>query len=543
MSADLMTQKISHVVFLLAGLATVASGAVFHAADYGAHPDDAVDDTAALRSLFAEAQKISNAEVHLEKGQYDLVLPNAEKMDAQPTIFEIRKAHGLRIAGSNSHLIVNGVCGGFRFDGCSELKVSGLTLDWEPKPHLSVRVVEVNDEFVLVEPLSGMAMTDLPLQGWLPWDAERHRPAPGTDERYWLLEEGPTLEKLPDGRFKIPLFPKTGARALATMRLQAGDYAALRFRIYSRNALTFVGCNGVQVHDLTIFSAPGMGLSFRACADVEVSQLQIRPASAEDFLSTCADGIHVVNGRGRFEMRDVTLRAMGDDGLNVAGILMQVASVSSPRDLRLISGNGRTPLPDVPQAGDAIELAPAGRPLEFQPVGKVVHAQMHEKKWEVTLDSDLPDWAGPGATFANLSAQPEVTVTRLKVRNNRARGMVFSSAGAIAVSESEVIDNSGSAVLLSCDVRHWWEGPGIRSFRMTNCVLKPGNDGRGSGPACVVVRADAPKGEVETLVHHNLVFANNQIGNGVVPAISIYAASNVRLENNKLLPLASRESP
>src|SRR6185312_7140080 len=194
------------------------------------------------------------------------------------------------------------------FFGCQAPVLRGVTIDWQRPPFSQGEIVSVD---------TNGHLADIRIDPEFPVDgSEQIRAIATYDRRLGLL--------LRDGVDAYGVVQSSSAITSRILRvqftrfipLQPGQTVVLRHEIYGANAATFARCENVRVEDVTIGTAPGMGIYAEQCNTISVAGLCIA-SSANRLMSTTADGVHCAACSGRVVIRDCTMSGMGDDGVNV----------------------------------------------------------------------------------------------------------------------------------------------------------------------------------------------------------------------------------
>lgn len=100
-------------------------------------------------------------------------------------------------------------------------------------------------------------------------------------------------------------------------------------------------CSNMTLQDLTLYSAPGMGIYASMTRDVLLQRVQVAKRSGRP-MSITADAVHFDTCAGHLQIQDSLFEGQGDDGLNVHGKFDLVGAISGE------SANRLTPEPQKP---------------------------------------------------------------------------------------------------------------------------------------------------------------------------------------------------
>src|SRR5699024_10449738 len=93
----------------------------------------------------------------------------------------------------------------------------------------------------------------------------------------------------------------------------------------------------------------------------------------------------------------------------------------------------------------------------IQPVGQ--ETVKGAKRFKITFSNILPEAISEKGKYAveNLTWTPEVIFSGNTIRNNRARGTLFSTPKSVVVEDNFFDHTHGAAILLAGDANGWYE--------------------------------------------------------------------------------------
>jgi hypothetical protein len=224
---------------------------------------------------------------------------------------------------------------------------------------------------------------------------------------------------------------------------------------------------------------------------------------------------------------------MGDDALNVQTNLDRIDQIIRPFTIILAPGRAAWRRAALPRDGDLAGIAPGDRPLDFKFAARIISSRIKDYSHiEIKISSPLPPYINEGATFTNLSNAPCVTIERVTIADNRARGILLQTRGPIRVRDCNILRPSGAAIELTSDVRNWWEGPGVRDVEIRNCNFVGGNDGPGRHQGTIAIFSNQRTDYANYVVHTNILISDNRFKSLHKRAIFVRSAANVIEKNN-----------
>lgn len=264
-------------------------------------------------------------------------------------------------------------------------------------------------------------------------------------------------------------------------RLKPGTVVAMRTGERPAPGVFVSECKNVKLKDVTVHYAEGMGLLAQMTDSLRLDGFSVKLRGGHDprYFTTQADATHFSGCKGLIECSDGVYEGMMDDAVNIHGTYLRVKSRK----------NSRTVVAEYmhPQSygfvwglpGDSVQilssatmdLLPARFSIEtIRPVDKTT--ALGAKLYEITFSSELPaqvDSTGYG--LENLSWTPEVKWYNNVVRNNRARGALFSTPRRTEVLNNNFDHTSGSAILLCGDCNGWFETGACRDVLISGNIF------------------------------------------------------------------------
>lgn len=258
------------------------------------------------------------------------------------------------------------------------------------------------------------------------------------------------------------------AKGWRNPKLVAGSVLAMRngerpapgiFLAYDRNTTL----EYVQVH-----YAEGMGLLAQMSEDILLDGFSVCLRGADDprYFTTQADATHFSGCKGKIISHNGLYEGMMDDAINVHGTYLRV--VDREDDKTLI---GQYMHPQTygflwGEAGDSVQFI-ASKTMEcfgkrnqiasLEAIDRAVDQGVTQFRIHFVGALDPAIQGGDTYGIENLTWTPEVLFERNTIRNNRARGSLFSTPKRTIVQDNLFDHTSGTAILLCGDCNGWYE--------------------------------------------------------------------------------------
>ena len=287
-----------------------------------------------------------------------------------------------------------------------------------------------------------------------------------------------SVTPLPDGSLQAPW---------RDPRLPAGTIVAMRSYARPCPAIFIDESRDIALTNVTVHYAEGMGLLAQNTCNIALNgfNVSLRGDSDPRYFTTQADATHFSGCSGTITSIGGLYEAMMDDAINVHGTYLKLTSRIDDNTFEAAYQHPQTYGFRWANPGDSVAVISsptmdiAQTPLtiaSITPVDQptVSGAKVFRIRFNETVDISIdPDRGSFG--FENLTATPSVRFADNTIRNNRARGALFSTPRPVMVENNLFDHTSGSAILLCGDCNGWYETGAcrnvtIRSNRFINAL-------------------------------------------------------------------------
>ncbi len=504
------------LLLLPAFLSAGAARRVFQAADYGILPGTKADQSARMQRMLAaikaEVDEDDRVTICFRTGRYDffpdeaavreLYISNHDQNNPKHVGILLEDWDNLTLEGNGSDFIFHGQMlplALLRSEGCT---LRGFSIDFE-NPHIvQVKVVASSrEEGTTFEPapwvkhrVAANGLFEAYGQGWA------YRPQYGIafegDTRHLVYNTSDMpcpmggLVALDGGKqYRAPKWHHAG--------LKPGTVVALREWHRPAPGIFLSHNEDTRLEKVTVHYANGMGLLAQLCEDIVLDGFNVCLRGDNDprYFTTQADATHFSGCKGKIISEHGLYEGMMDDAINVHGTYLKVTKRVDNRTLEARYMHGQSWGFDWGFAGDRVqfirsrtmELIGAENQVEsIEAIDKpTAHgAGFFRIRFTEPLDANINEHEGFG--IENLTWTPEVRFAHNTVRNNRARGSLFSTPRRTVVEDNLFDHTSGCAILLCGDCNGWYETGACRDvlirrntfvnaltnqFQFTNAVI------------------------------------------------------------------------
>lgn len=227
---------------------------------------------------------------------------------------------------------------------------------------------------------------------------------------------------------------------------------------------------------IVFYQTYGLGAAIQFCENITASYVKFcaNRERGMRILSGHDDGLHFSNNKGKIVIEHCSFQGLMDDPVNVHGTAVRVEEKTDPCTLKGAFVHPQSKgFPRWAVKRDCIGfIDPDTR--QCLGTGQVKEYRLlSDTEFELVFDGPIPGEVHKGWALENLTNTPSVTCRENYFGSCRARGILVTTPKPVLIEEN-VFESSGSAILLSGDVREWYESGTctdvtIRKNRFVGC--------------------------------------------------------------------------
>lgn len=500
--------------FLFVAL-SVSAQKVYNVSDYGLRPDSKKNASPVVQKVIARIQaecKDGEAVIlRFEEGRYNFhekgcaereyYISNHDQTNPKKVGLALEDMKNLTVDGHGAELIFHGrmlPVSLLRSENCT---LKNLHIDFE-NPHISqVRVIENDPQKGIVFEPAQWVKYRITKDGFFETFGDgwtmRHN--------YGIAFEGDTKHLVYNT--SDVYCPIKGVKEIAPRRILApewkdqrlvpGTVMALRGWYRPTPGIFLSHDVNTTIENVQVHYAEGMGLLAQLCENITLDKFGVCLRGENDprYFTTQADATHFSGCKGKIVSRNGLYEGMMDDAINVHGTYLKVVKRVDDRTLVGRYMHNQAWGFEWGCIGDEVQfvrsntmelIGETNRIAFIRPYDKELIAGAREFLITFTEPVDAAINEKSGFGIENLTWTPEVLFAGNVIRNNRARGTLFSTPKATVVEDNLFDHTSGAAVLLCGDCNGWYETGACRNviirknrfvnaltnlFQFTNAVI------------------------------------------------------------------------
>lgn len=453
--------------------------------------------------------------------------------------FQMKDMKDFTIEGNGTELLFSGHISPFNLEGCSNISIKDLTIDFT-RAFVSEGVVtavgkgffelQFPDYYETTFREGNLVFLDAdkdtyPYSSLLEFDKTKKEVAYHVHD-YWIWTESSQATQVGPNRFRF----YRSDYGEATV----GNVMALGASTRNNPAFTLLDCDGFNLTDVKLYNCCGMGVIAQSSKDIELLRMYVEPTPGSDrIISISADATHFVNCKGYIRMIDCVFKGQKDDATNVHGWYMAVEKIQSPDKLLLRWKNSGQYGVRFIKPGMTLEIVDS-QIMEAR-TRKIVKAveYLNAEYAEVTFTKQLPAEVEEGDVVAEDDEYPDVLISGCYIGNNRARGLLIGSRGKVVI-EKNTFHSPGTAILFEGDGRYWYEQSGVRDVVIRDNVFDNCMYGSATwGSAVIAVGSGIPDRE-HSRYHKNILVENNIFRGFDNRIVNLYCVDGFTFRGNKI---------
>ena len=439
-----------------------------------------------VRMMLDELQGTMGIEFVFESGTYHfypdyavektLYISNHDEDVPKRIAFDFSGWRKVKIRGEGAVFLFHTDILPFHLDRCHEILIEGITIDYERTGYSEGEIVELSGKRMVLR----IDRKEYPYRvfhgelyfeeegayhplyyGCLEMDRRRNAPVyQGRDisfNRPYPSSYGAVFREAGENLVEVTLtedqqFPETS---------REGNRMILRHHLRTHPCFYITGSEGITLRDITIYHCTGMAVISQFTKDITIERVcLVRHPQKDRIFTATADGFHFVYAGGKIHIKNCVLENQLDDPVNIHGIYGRIHKVTSKREVivELVEGMQKGVL--LGTAGDYFAVIDNRTMLEQE------HAVITEITWmnsdyqRIVFAEDMENLT-PGFVVEHQSWVPDVLIEGCTFRNNRARGLLLTSAGDVLVRDN-TFETPGAAILIEGDSNYWFESGATR---------------------------------------------------------------------------------
>lgn len=262
--------------------------------------------------------------------------------------------------------------------------------------------------------------------------------------------------------------PRTIAAPWKNKKLIPGTVVAMRSWHRPTPGIFLSYDTDTKLENIQVHYAEGMGLLAQMSENITLDKFSVCLRGEDDprYFTTQADATHFSGCKGKIVSINGLYEGMMDDAINVHGTYLKVQKRIDDKTLVGQYMHSQSYGFEWGYTGDEVQfidsktmeiLGESNRIVSIQALDKP--SAHGAKQFQISFESPVDPSISEAGTYGieNLTWAPEVYFADNVIRNNRARGSLFSTPRGVLVENNTFDHTSGTAILLCGDCNGWFE--------------------------------------------------------------------------------------
>lgn len=327
----------------------------------------------------------------------------------------------------------------------------------------------------------------------------------------------------------------TFTKSLVQYNLKEGDVLGFKSASRPYPAMVIYRATKTTLDNVLIHSSQGMALLAQRSDTIHLINSGASYVEGR-YVSSTADATHFSNCKGQILVENGHFEGMMDDAINVHSTSLKITEVINKSYIKLQYVHGQSVGFETFLPGEKVQFI-RSKTLETDEIRNVSNVVKHStNELYLSIEGTLPENIGVGDAVENAVYYPSVTFRNNTVRNNCARGCLFTTPKDVLVENNYFDYTSGSALLLAGDAANWYESGScknviIRNNRIVNALTSSYQFTR------AIFSFTPTIGDIvsqKKSYHANVRIEGNEIVSYDVPLLYSISAENVEFINNKI---------
>ena len=437
-------------------------------------------------------------------------------------IFNFEGFNAVEIDGQGSEFIFHGLTAPFVFEGCNNIDVQNVTIDWDIPFSFQGDVLAVNEKekSIDIKPYTkgyswelSKGQINFPnIDGFnythLGSTLPHNKATKAVDYGAWDMELSPNyVEKLPGGNLRIfdknlKKFPRVGAVLHSKGDREHDRYAPAFLTRTSKN---------IRFQKVIIHHALGMGFLFERSEKIDILSCGVYIREGSDrVISATADATHFANCKGEILIENCRIEGMYDDGTNVHGTYVEVDKILNENTVRV--GLKHFEQMGFQFAGIGDEIWFIQQPDPNRASEGIVKSMktVNDQFVDITFNKSLPATLKKGDILENKTWNPVFTMRGNTIRDHRARNIIIKTPLKITI-ENNNLSSMMSSIMLRGETYFWFESGAVGDVLIRNNHFNRCAYGGSEHAVLTVSPRIGKEYNQSALYDRNIIFENNTI--------------------------------
>ena len=327
----------------------------------------------------------------------------------------------------------------------------------------------------------------------------------------------------------------TFTKTLRNYGLKEGDVIGFKSAARPYPAMVIYRSTKTTLDNVKIHSSQGMALLAQRSDTIHLINSGSSYAEGR-YISSTADATHFSNCKGTILVENGLFEGMMDDAINVHSTSLKIVEIINQSCIKVQYIHGQSVGFETFLPGELIQFIKSNT-LENDETRKVTNVtKLSTNQLLLSFEGTLPNTITTGDAVENGDYYPSVTFRNNTVRNNCARGCLFTTPKDVLVENNYFDYTSGSVLLLAGDAANWYESGSCKNVVIRNNRIVNPLTSRYQFTNAIIAFTPTIQNvqQQQNSYHSNVKIEGNEIDSYDVPLLYGLSSENVEFINNKI---------
>ena len=522
---------------------------VFKASEFNIKANTDEDSGPYFRSLLSMAREYEMSSIFFERGVYHFYedsalkfafhVSNHDQTTFQTTSVPLVDLHGFTLDADGSTFIFHGNQQPLLVMDSTHVTIKNLKVDFA-RPYYTDGEITKLDYFSTTVKLNTSLFPfhvqnnalvfenegfTVPAQGCYIYYPDSKQVVPNTG----ALDFDGAVTDNGDGTFTI-------AQNLKNKGADVGYGISIRSWGRPHPGIVVYRADDTLLDNFVVHDSQGMACLFQRSTNVEIKNCAVTYGSPQRYHSSSCDATHFSNVKGNIIVKNCTFEGMLDDAINVHSTSLKIQEIVNNTYLKLQYVHEQSVGFETFLPGEKIQFIHSST-LELSEVRTVLYVRkLSTTNIYVLLDSPIPSDIKEGDAVENGEYYPSVVFEGNTVRNNIARGCLFTTPKSVKCNNNIFDHTSGSAVLLAGDAANWYESGACTDveIRGNKVIMALTSSYQFTYAIFSIVPTINDIANQKVLYHRNVKIEDNYIETYDVPLLYAMSTNTITFRNNEI---------
>lgn len=491
------SMSVAMIVFISFQVQAGPTPKVYDLSKYGIVPNTGQNSSAAIQQaiqqVITEAGKTTPVIIKFKKGRYDFHAQGAQKkvyyvsnhdQDNPKTVgLALEHMENVTIDGQGSDFIFHGRMLPISLVESKNVSLQNLHIDFEQPQICQVKILEndVAAGMITYETAPWVTYTIKDSTFYNTGEGWEMKPTSGIAFEEKTKHIVYNTSDIAVGTSRVVELSKGIIKApWKNEKLIPGTVVAMR-SWYRPNPGIFVHKGkDIKLDNISVHYSEGMGLLAQLTENIYLEKFNVSLRGKKDprYFTAQADATHFSGCKGLIVSNNGLYENMMDDAINIHGTYLKVIKKLDSKTVIAKYMHSQSYGFDWGYVGDEVQFIQSKTMELWEDKNSIRSIETVRKRtndpieeFKITFSKPLNDEIDPAKLdigLENLTWTPAVEFKGNTVRNNRARGALFSTPQKVVVENNLFDHTSGTAILLCGDSNGWYETGSCRDITIKN---------------------------------------------------------------------------